>query len=57
MFLQSGATERRDGFLDLIRIFTDAFDEVKVHFNETFGEIKFLERADLFQFLFFMDHE
>jgi hypothetical protein len=49
MFLQAGTDERREGFWDILRVFTNAFDEVQLHLNETFGEINVMERADLFQ--------
>lgn len=59
LFLQAtdNDAERKEGFMDTLRVFSEAFDEVQVQMNETFGEVNFLAHASIIQFLFFMDHE
>lgn len=57
IFVQSGNEERKQGFFDILRVFSDAFEEVKAHLNETFGDIGLFEKGDLLQFMYFMDHE
>lgn len=33
IFLQTGANERKEGFFDILRVFSQAFDEVKKHLD------------------------